>query len=70
MKLKFFMTSLLLNASVDLMILICMDKEDPNLYYGIKQHRFVGAVIKITGCGNYPQALGYYVIKMARVDEG
>ena len=38
-----------------IMILVCMDRRDANLYYGSKQHHFIGmgADIKITGGGNH-----------------
>ena len=34
------------------MILVCMDRRDPTLYYGSKQQHFIGVNTKITG-GNH-----------------
>ena len=36
------------------MILVYMDRVDPNLYYGSKQHCFMGVDIKITEGDNHP----------------
>ena len=47
------------------MILVCMDRGEPNLYYGRKQHHFAGVNTKSIG----PPPLYTMLQKIAQVDK-
>ena len=51
------------------MILVCMDRGDPHLYYGTKQQYFRGPDFKIIGVATTPPWLAM-LQKVPRLDAG